>query len=301
MIKNYGRLVKIAIEEGVKKTVAVVSAHDEHTLEAVSLAAENGIARPVLIGDGKRIREIIDICGFHLKNAEVVEEKDDRSAARLAVSMINRREADFLMKGRLQTSDLLKEVVNREHGLQTGGVMSHFGFFELPNYHKLLALTDGGMLPHPNAEEKAHILRNAVQTLHALGYENPKVAVLAAAEVVNPKIPESVDAALLKKMNEDGRIGGCTVEGPISYDLTMSPDAAEIKGYKSPVTGDADVLLMPDMTSGNILAKAFQFTAGAKMAGIVVGARAPVVLVSRGAAAEEKYLSMALAAAAARR
>ena len=222
-------------------------------------------------------------------------------AAEKAVSMIRGGSADFLMKGGIQTSDLLKEVVNKERGLNRGRVMSHLGMFEIPGYHKLLALTDGGMVTRPDVNEKAQILMNAVETLHNLGYENPKVAVLAAAETVNPKIPESVDGDLLKKMNASGGLTGCIVEGPISYDLMISHEAAKIKGYESPVTGDTDILLMPDMTSGNLLAKAFQFTAGAMMAGMIVGAGAPIVLVSRGATAMEKYLSLVLSAASAKK
>ena len=299
MLKNYEELIEKARGAGVKKIVAVAAAHEEHTLEAVDLAGRNGIAEAILIGDAAKIKELIAKNGYQLQQAEIREEKDDKEAAKLAVALVREGEADFLMKGKLQTADLLREVVNKESGLQKGRVMSHFGFFELPNYHKLLVLTDGGMLPHPTLEEKTQILLNAVETLHDLGYENPKVAALAATEMVNPKMPESVDAGALKQMNLEKKIQGCIVEGPISYDLMISPESAAIKGYESPVTGDADVLLMPDMTSGNILAKSFQHTAGAKMAGMIVGAGAPIVLVSRGAAAEEKYLSMALASAAA--
>lgn len=301
MIKKFTELVAKVRNETVKKKVAVVSAHDEHTLEAVDLACKDSIVTPVLIGDGDKIRELIKTHGFQLQNAEIHEEKDDIKAARKGVLLIRQGKADFLMKGKLQTADLLREVVNKEHGLQQGNVMSHFGIFEIPGYHKLLVLTDGGMLLYPNAEEKAQILMNAVKTLHTLGYTNPKAAVLAATEVVNPKMQESVDGALLKKMNQEGKLGGCIVEGPISYDLMISPEAASIKGYSSPVTGDTDILLMPNMTSGNLLAKSFQFTAGAKMAGMIVGARAPIVLVSRGATAEEKYLSLVLSAAAAQK
>ena len=301
MIKNFDELIKKTLQGGVKKTVAVAAAHDEHTLDAVDLAYKNNIASPVLIGDGAKIKELIEKHGFNLKDAEIIEEKEDVSAAQKAVSMIRDGKADFLMKGKLQTSDLLKEVVNKEHGLNRGRVMSHFAIFEIPGYHKLLVLTDGGMLPHPGADEKEQILLNAVDTLRALGYENPKVAVMAAAELVNPKIPESVDAGQLKERNKEGKITGCIVEGPISYDLMISPESAKIKGYESPVTGDTDILLMPNMTSGNLLAKSFQYTAGAKMAGMIVGATAPIVLVSRGASSEEKYLSMVLSAAAATR
>ena len=298
MIRNFNELIASMQGAAGGKTVAVVAAHDEHTLEAVALAYRNDMADPVLIGDRARIREIIDARGFEHRDVEIIEEKDEREAAKFAISMIRQGAADFIMKGRLQTADLLKEVVNKEHGLQMGGMISHIAFFELPNYHKLLALTDGGMLPHPNVEDKAKILVNAVRTLHTLGYENPKVAALAATEIVNPKVLDTVDAAVLKKMNLEGRITGCTVEGPISLDLTISREAARIKGFESPVTGDADVLLVPDMTSGNMLAKSFQFLANAKMAGMIIGAKVPIVLVSRGASAEEKYLSMALSAAA---
>jgi phosphate butyryltransferase len=297
MIRSFDELIKKAQSQRAPKKVAVVSAHDAHTLEAAENAYKERIITPVLIGDREKIKELIQTHGFQLEDAEIHNEKDDTEAAKKAVAMIREGAADFLMKGKLQTSDLLREVVNKERGLNQGRVISHFGIFEIPGYHKLLALTDGGMLPHPDVNEKAQILMNAVDILHKLGYETPKVAVLAAAEVVNPKIPESVDGGLLKKMNEEGEIKGCIVEGPISYDLMICPEAAKIKGYESPVTGDADILLMPNMTSGNLLAKAFQFTAGAKMAGMIAGAEAPIVLVSRGATAEEKYLSLALSAA----
>lgn len=297
MIKNFNEMIQMVQDETVRKRVAVAAAHDEHTLEAVDLAYRNNIAEPILIGDGEKIDQLIAAHGFQLKGVEIIEEKDDRQAAEKGVAMIRQGEADFLMKGKLQTADLLKEVVNKERGLHTGNVMSHFGIFELPSYHKLLVLTDGGMIPYPSVEEKEQILMNAVRILCELGYETPKAAVLAATETVNPKMPESIDADILKKRNLEGNIKSCIVEGPISYDLMMSREAAAVKGYASPVTGDTDILLMPNMTSGNLLAKAFQFNAGAKMAGMIVGARVPIVLVSRGATAEEKYLSMVLSAA----
>ncbi|MBR0598614.1 phosphate butyryltransferase [Clostridiales bacterium BAD-6] len=299
MMKNFEELIQFVQKNPQKKKVAVAAAHDEHTLEGIHRAYENGIAVPILIGDQAKIESIMKKEGFSFPEAEVVNIGDDAAAARRAVRMVREGEADFLMKGKLQTADLLKEVVNKERGLQKGGLMSHFGIFEVPGYHKLLVLTDGGMLPYPDTGEKAQILMNAVKVLNGLGYENPKVAVLAAAELVNPKMQESVDGDLLKTMNREGKLPGCIVEGPISYDLAMSPEAAEIKGYSSPVTGDTDILLMPNMTSGNLLAKAFQFTAGAKMAGMIAGAGAPIVLVSRGATAEEKYLSLVLSAASA--
>jgi phosphate butyryltransferase len=298
MIKNFAELIERTQKGGTKKIVAVAAAHDEHTLEAVDRARKNNIAEPILIGDVEKIREIIESNGFQLKDAIILKEKADADAAKKAVALVRGGEADFLMKGNLQTNTLLREVVNREQGLHTGSVMSHFGLFELPSYHKLLALTDGGMMPNPDANEKAQILINAIAVLRTLGYDSPKAAALAAAEQVNVKIQASVDAEYLKKANQKGRITNCVVEGPISFDLAISPESAKIKGYESPVTGDTDILLVPDMTCGNILAKSFQFMAGAKMAGIIVGAKVPVILVSRGAASDEKYFSMVLAAAA---
>ena len=298
MIKNFDELIAKAQNRKEPKRVAVVSAQDGHTLEAVDTAYKGRIVQPVLIGDAVEITQIIESLELHhLKDVEIHEVEDDTKAAKKAIAMIRSGAVDFLMKGKLQTADLLREVVNKEHGLNKNRVISHFAILEIPNSHKLLVLTDGGMLPYPDVEEKSQILLNAVEVLHNLGYETPKVAALAATEVVNPKVQESVDASLLKKMNEEGKIKGCIVEGPISYDLMISHEAAKIKGYESPVTGDADILLMPNMTSGNLLAKALQFAAGAKMAGMIVGAEAPIVLVSRGATAEEKYLSLALSAA----
>jgi len=299
MIKNFNDLLTKVKDQKAPKKVVVVSAHDEHTLSAIGVAYRDGIAEPILIGDSEKIKQMIEVGGFPISDTVIYDEKDDTAAAKKAVSMIREGAADFLMKGKLQTADLLREVVNKEYGLNKGRVMSHFSIFEIAGYHKLLVLTDGGMVPYPDIEEKSQLIMNAVDVLHSLGYEEPKVAALVAAELVNPKMPESVDADTLKKMNKEGKIKGCIVEGPISYDLAMSREAAKIKAYESPVTGDADILLMPDMVSGNILAKAFQFTAGAKMAGIVVGAKVPIVLVSRSATAEEKYLSLALSAASA--
>lgn len=297
-MKNFEELIKRVQRHPQKKKVVVVAAHDEHTLEGINRAYENGIVSPILIGDTNQIREIINKEGFSFSDATMIHLTDDVEAAKKAVSMIREGEADFIMKGKIQTADLLRQVVNKETGLRTGGIMSHVGLFEIPGYQKLVVITDGGMIPNPTVPQKALIIQNAVAVLKTLGYEMPKVAALAATEVVNKEIPESLDAAVLKKMNQDGKITDCIVEGPISYDLMMSKESADIKGYVSPVTGNTDILLTPDMTTGNLLAKALLFNAGGRMAGIIVGAKAPIVLVSRGASSEEKYLSIVLASAA---
>ena len=176
--------------------------------------------------------------------------------------------------------------------------MSHFVINEIPNYHKLLVTTDGGMLMYPDLEQKKHIIENAVDTLISLGYDKPKVAVLAAVERVNPKMPETVDAAKLKEMNQSGAIINCIIDGPLSYDITMNKESAKIKGVDSQVCGDADILIVPNITTGNILGKCLVYSAGAKMAGFIVGAKVPIVLTSRGSSSEEKYLSLVLCAAA---
>lgn len=296
--KSFDDLIKKVQNLGSKKKVAVVSAQDEHTLEAVFKAKKDNIVEPILIGNKKKIIEILSRLHESVLEESIINVESDSEAAEKAVELINENKADFIMKGKIQTADLLRAVVNKENGLRTGKVMSHIVIHEIPTYHKLLAVTDGGMMMYPSLDEKKQILENAVSTFLALGYENPKVAVLAAVETVNPKMQESVDADMLKKMNIKGEIKNCIVEGPISYDLTMSKESASIKGFVSPVTGEADIIVVPNITVGNILGKSLVYSAGAKMAGFIVGAKVPIVLTSRGSTSEEKYLSLALSASA---
>ena len=296
--KSFDDLIKKVQNLDSKKKVAVVSAQDEHTLEAVFKAKKDNIVEPILIGNKKKIIEILSRLHESVLEESIINVESDSEAAEKAVELINENKADFIMKGKIQTADLLRAVVNKENGLRTGKVMSHIVIHEIPTYHKLLAVTDGGMMMYPSLDEKKQILENAVSTFLTLGYENPKVAVLAAVETVNPKMQESVDADMLKKMNIKGEIKNCIVEGPISYDLTMSKESASIKGFVSPVTGEADIIVVPNITVGNVLGKSLVYSAGAKMAGFIVGAKVPIVLTSRGSTSEEKYLSLALSASA---
>lgn len=296
--KSFDDLIKKVQNLDSKKKVAVVSAQDEHTLEAVFKAKKDNIVEPILIGNKKKIIEILSRLHESVLEESIINVESDSEAAEKAVELINENKADFIMKGKIQTADLLRAVVNKENGLRTGKVMSHIVIHEIPTYHKLLAVTDGGMMMYPSLDEKKQILENAVSTFLTLGYENPKVAVLAAVETVNPKMQESVDADMLKKLNIKGEIKNCIVEGPISYDLTMSKESASIKGFVSPVTGEADIIVVPNITVGNILGKSLVYSAGAKMAGFIVGAKVPIVLTSRGSTSEEKYLSLALSASA---
>jgi phosphate butyryltransferase len=298
VIKNFDELIKKVQSFEGKKKVAVAAAHDEHALEAVFEAVENNIVEPVLIGNKEKIKEIAAKLGKTVSDDSIIETADDSEAAAKAVELARNGQADFIMKGKLQTADLLRAVVDKEKGLRTGKVMSHVAIQEIPTYHKLLITTDGGMMMYPDLEQKKKIIENAVDVLHSLGYENPKVGVLAAVETVNPKMPESVDAGKLKEMNQNGEITGCYVEGPISYDIAMNKESGLIKGFDSPVAGDPDVLIVPNITAGNILGKCLVYSAGAKMAGFIVGAKVPIVLTSRGASSEEKYLSLVISAAA---
>lgn len=296
--KNFNQLIEKVQNDKSQKRVAVVAAQDEHTLEAVLKAKKDNIVKPILIGDKIKIEKILAELKANLEDSSIINVEDDSEAAMKAVELIRENKADFIMKGKIQTADLLKAVVNKEKGLRTGNVISHIAMYEVPTYHKLLAITDGGMMMYPNLAEKKQIIENAVNTFVAMGYETPKVAVLSAVETINPKMPETVDADMLKQMNQRGEIKDCIVEGPISYDLTMCKESADIKGYSSPVTGDVDILIVPNITTGNILGKSLSYSANAKMAGFIVGAKVPIVLTSRGSTSEEKYLSLVLSASA---
>lgn len=299
MMKNFDDLIALMNGNAEKKTVVVAGADDEHTLEGIHTTMKAGLIKAVLIGNRDKINMIIKNKCFQI-DAPIINAEDEHQAAEIAVSLIREGKADFLMKGKLQTATLLKEVVNKETGINQGKVMSHVGLFEIPTYHKLIVITDGGMILNPDLAQKKAILENAVEALRCLGIVSPKVAVMAGAEVVNPKAPESVEALKLMELCETGEIKDCYVEGPISYDLAMSKEAAIIKGYDSIVAGDADILLMPSMTAGNMVSKSLTISGNSKMAGIIMGAKVPIVLTSRSASSEEKYLSLMFAAAVTR-
>ena len=298
MLRNFEELAELVKANPVKKRIVLCCAHDEHSLDAVYEAFREGVVEPVFVGKEDEIKAICAEHGFDFGDVKIYNEDDDVEAAKKAVELIREGKGDFLMKGRMQTADLLRQVVNKETGLQVGKIMSHVGLFKVPNYHKLVVLTDGGMLLAPDLEQKKKIIENAVEVLHALGYEDPKIAVMCGAEVLNKKAQESVDAAALKEMNLNGEITGCTVEGPISYDIALSKEIADFKKFDSPVAGEADAMIMPSMAAGNMVGKSWTVSSDGMMAGIIVGAKVPVVLTSRGSTAEEKFYSIALAAAA---
>jgi phosphate butyryltransferase len=297
-IKSFDHLINKMKSNTIKNNVAVVSAADEHTLEAVIKAKRLGVVEPILIGDKEKIKKILLNLGEIKDGFNIIDKRDDKLAAQKAVELVHEKKANFIMKGKIQTSDLLKAVVDKEKGLRTGNIMSHMAIFEIPSYHKLLFVTDGGMNINPSLDEKKQIVQNSVAALQSMGYEKPNVSVLCAVETVNPKMQETIDARDLKLMAKNKEIDNCIIEGPISYDLMMSKESATIKGFESPVIGNTDIVLVPNIATGNILGKALMFSAGAKMAGIILGSKVPIVLTSRGSTSEEKFLSIVISASA---
>ena len=292
MIKNFEQLKEMLKAMPVKRKVAVVPAQDEHTLEAISHAYRDGMVEPVLIGDEPKIREILVQIGTDADKMTIIHVEDPTEAIQKAADMARDGEVDCIMKGKTETGALMKVLVNRERGIRKNDTMSLLAFMESPNYHKVFAITDVGLLTYPSKDQKKAAIQNAVEAFHALGVEQPKVAILAAVEKVNPKMKETVEAAEIK---EEG-VEGCIIEGPISYDLAMDPASAPIKGYVSPVAGDADLLVVPDIVSGNIAAKTITVIGGGRTGGVVLGAKVPVLLVSRAANADDKYMSIVIAA-----
>jgi phosphate butyryltransferase len=279
------------------RRIAVAAAADLPVLKALKAAANEGVAEPVLIGDRDKIIELAARIGFSLEKYELINVTDAAEAAMKAVAVIKSGDAEILMKGMVATAPFLKAILDKEKGLRKRSVLSHLAVFQTSYYHKLLGATDAAMNIAPTLEEKISIIENAVEVFHLLGIPNPKVAALGPVEVVNEKIPSTVDAANLKKMNLDGRINGCLIDGPFAVDNAVSSEAAHHKGIVSEVAGDADILLAPGLDAGNILYKTMMFLSDGRSAAIITGASAPVVLTSRADSEESKLYSIALAAA----
>ncbi|WMM23630.1 bifunctional enoyl-CoA hydratase/phosphate acetyltransferase [Tissierella sp. MB52-C2] len=297
-IKKLEELLKIKTEK--KMRLAVVACHDEEVLGAVVEAEKLGIAEPILIGDKKKTDLIAKEKGIDISNYELIDEEDLNMSAEIGVKMVSTGKANFIMKGLVDTSILLKAVLNKEWGLRTDSLLSHVMIYDIPSYSKLIYLTDGGMNLQPSLEDKVKIIENAVTVVKSLGKEEVKVACLAAKEKVDPKMTATVDADELKNKYIKGDFSkGTIVDGPMALDLAVSKSSAEIKGYKSSVAGDADVLLVPNIEMGNGIGKSITYFADGKSAGIVMGAKAPIVLVSRADDHEAKLYSIALGSAVA--
>lgn len=277
------------------KKIAVANAQDEDVLKAIKKAVNENICKPILVGDKDKITQLADIIELELNNIDIIDEKDGKEACRKAVELVSSGKADIVMKGLVDTSIILKAVLDKEIGLRTGNVLSHAAVFSVDTYHKFFIVTDAAMSIAPSVEEKGQIIENTLTLSRALGAELPKVAVICAKEKVNPKMQATIDAGELVQMQKDGKISGCIVEGPYALDNAISKEAAELKGIKGEVAGDADILLMPDIEAGNILYKALTYLANADNAGIILGAKAPIVLTSRADSDKAKLNSIALA------
>lgn len=294
MIKQLKDMVELAKTQ-TRMRLVVAAAQDEDVLGAVCSAAADKIIEPILVGDAEEITRIAHTQNLNLEGVKIVDVKDLSEAAHVSVKMVSEGEADFIMKGLIDTSILLKAVLDKSYGLRTDRLLSHVMIYEVPNYHKLLFLTDGGMNIEPTYEEKVKITENAIDACKALGIKTVKVACLAAKEKVSEKMPTTVDARKLQEHCEAGGFGpGVIVEGPLAVDLAISKDAAKVKQFKSEISGDVDVLMVPTIEVGNGIGKTLTYLAGAESAGIIMGARVPVVLVSRADSYEAKLYSIAL-------
>jgi len=281
-----------------KKKLVLAAAQDQHSLVAVIRAWKDDIIEPIFIGDKEEIQNLCAENGFDITGLRIIHEPEIDKAVEMAVRMLNSKQGDILMKGKVGTSSLLKCVLNKEWGLRTGNLLSHIALFEVETYHKLIAVTDVAMNIAPNLKDKIAIVNNSVSFLNRLGYVMPKVAVLGAVEMVNENMEATLDAALLSKMNQREQIRNCIIDGPLAFDNAVSLESAKHKGIKSEVAGDTDLLLMPDIEVGNVLYKSLVFFAKAKVASIILGAQVPIVLTSRSDSEQAKYDSILLSAAA---
>ena len=296
MAKTYDDLLAKVAACPVKK-VAVACAQDDAVLEAVKAAKERNIADAILVGDEQKIKTIADVLKMDVKDFEIIDVKDTYEAALTAVKLVHDGKADMYMKGLIDTKSFLKSVLDKEVGLRTDKTLSHVCVFDIEGIDRLLFLSDVAFIPYPDLETKANIIRNTVEIAQACGVDNPKVAPLAAVEVVNPKMPCTVEAEELTKMNEAGDIKDCIVDGPLSLDLAIEPQAAFHKGTTDrKIVGDADILLFPDIQAGNITYKSLVHTAPCKNGNILTGTKAPVILTSRSDEFEAKVNSIALGA-----
>jgi len=296
-IKSLVELLAYAKEVGPKK-ISVALAEDPEVLEAVENARKEGIAEAFLVGNADKLKEVADSMGVDLGNYEVVDVKGSQNEVSLeAVKLVSSGKADILMKGMISTANFLRGVLNKEVGLRTGGTLSHVYIHQVEGYDRLFFICDPAFNMYPDLPTKVNIINNTVQLAHAFGIEMPKVAVLAAVEVVNPDMPCTLDAAALSQMNRRKQIKGCIVDGPFALDNAISEESAKHKGIVSEVAGKADILLVPDIEAGNMMAKAIVYFSNNKTAGLVLGAKAPVVLTSRSDTPETKLLSIASAVA----
>ena len=295
MITNYEQLLAKA-QGGEPMRLVGVAAQDVDTLSAMHEAEKAGIITPVLVGDTKKMQSVMEKENISFHNAVLFHADTLEQSAALSVELIRQGKGDFLMKGLLDTNIFLKSIVNKETGLPKGKVLSHVMTFDTQeHYHKIIISSDGGMCLYPDLEQKVGIVCNALQVARALGVEHPKVAIICAKEKVNPKMQPTLDAAQIKDLGAQGVFGeDVLVEGPISFDLAISAHWAQVKGFQSPVAGDADVVILPDIDAGNLLGKCCTALFGIRAAGVIVGSSVPIIMTSRADDRQTKLYSIAL-------
>ncbi len=297
MIKTLEEMLDRAKSLG-RKRLAVAAADEFEVLKAVEEARKSGIVDGILVGDKRRILKTCNDAEINPENFSIIDIPDSREAADECCRLIRNKEADFIMKGAIKTSAFMKAILDKQNGLAEGGLLSHVAVFEINGFNRLLFITDAAINISPSLWDKVQIIKNAVNMARNIGYNYPKVACLAAVEVVNPdKMPDTVDSAALAVMSLRKQIKNCVIDGPLALDVAISEKAVEIKGITSPVAGKADILLAPEIISANILYKSLTYLAGAKAAAIVTGTIAPVVLTSRADDHQTKFLSIAMGTA----
>ncbi|MBU7593439.1 phosphate butyryltransferase [Metabacillus halosaccharovorans] len=277
------------------QSVAVASAEDEEVIEAVAEAINRDLAHFMLFGQKDEIELLLDKKGIKKEMVQIIQSRSQQQAAELAVRAVHQNEASVLMKGHIPTSILLKAVLNKEYGLRTGRVLSHVAMFDIPVFAKAVFVTDAAMNIEPDLQQKEQIVVNAVNVARSIGINVPKVAAIAAVEVVNPSMKATLDAAALTMMYKRGQIQNCVIDGPLALDNAVSLLAAQHKGITSEVAGEVDILLVPSIEAGNVLYKSLIYFAKAKVGAVIAGAKAPIVLTSRSDSSESKLYSLALA------
>ena len=296
MLRKLSDLNDLLQKQTDRKKLVLAVAQDHHALDAAYNAFKKNIVDIILVGNKDEILAISKKHSYDLSDIQIIDETDKKKAVKISVKLVADKKADILMKGNVNTSVLLKGVLNKEWGLRTGGLLSHLALFEIKKYHKLLGVTDVAMNIAPDLKAKVGILKNAIDYLNKLGIDKPKVAAIAAMENVDENMIASLDAALLSKMSQRNQILNCEIDGPLAFDNAISSESAKQKGIISTVAGEADLLLMPNIEAGNVLYKALSFFADAKIAAVILGAKAPIVLTSRSDSEEAKLNSILLAA-----
>ena len=295
MYSEFNDIVKAAIERHPKRTIAIAAAADDKMIHVAQQVTELGLCDVIMVGDEDKLKELAAADNFDLSRVRVVDEKDPEKLGLTAVELVSSGEADVLVKGKLNTSDFLRAVLNKEVGLRTGRQLNVIMAYDVPGQKKLFFITDGGMNIAPSLDDKVEIIKNAVPVLHSMGIECPKVALLAANEKVSTKMPATTDAAAIVDMAEQGLLPKAIYEGPIAFDVAMRPDAAAEKKIDSRVSGDVDLFLVPNIETGNCLGKAIGYFGKGQSAGLVIGASKPVVMSSRAASITGKVTSIAWA------